>query len=138
METIFKKDINSLEQVQHRATKMINEFKSYDYETRLRKCNLTSLDERRTRGDLIQVFKIVKGLDKLDFNHFFEYNNSGKTRGHKYKLIKKRCKLELRRNFFSQRVVDIWNRLPSVVVESESLNISRLDKEWKDINKVLV
>jgi len=128
----LKKDISSLEQVQHRATKMITEIRRLDYETRLRKCNLISLEERRTRGDLIQVFKIVKGIDKLNFNHFFEYSNYSSTRGHKYKLVKKRCKFELRRNFFSQRIVDIWNKLPEAVVEAENVNIfkNRLDKLW--------
>ena len=53
------------------------------------------------------------------------------TRGHKYKLSKNRNNLEVRQNFFSQRVVDVWNHLPAKVVESESLDVfkSRLDEE---------
>ena len=131
----LKKDINCLEQVQHRATKMIKECRKLDYESRLRKCKLISLEDRRTRGDLIEVFKIVKGFDKLEFNRFFEFNTRGRTRGHKYKIVKKRCKTELRRNFFSQRIIDTWNKLPSEVVEADNINTfkNRLDKVWGQV-----
>ena len=82
-----KGDTEALERVQRRAAKL-NECKNLAYEDRLIKLGLMNLQERRCRGDLIQVFKIVKGFDKLPFSHFFEISKSNiKTRGHKYKLV---------------------------------------------------
>ena len=71
METILKKDINILERVQKRATKMINGFYEIKYETRFTKLGLTTLETRRLRGDLIAVFKILKGCDDIGENIFF-------------------------------------------------------------------
>ena len=66
----LKKDIDNLERVQRRATKIITECRNQNYETRLKTLNLISLEDRRTRGDLIQVFKLIKGIDKVDYRNF--------------------------------------------------------------------
>jgi ribonucleases P/MRP protein subunit RPP40 len=119
----LKKDIDNIERVQHRATKMIKEIKNLSYEERLVKTNLTTLDDRRTRGDLIEVFKMIKGISNVDYREFLTLVVSSKTRGHKFKLEKNRSKRNIRKYFFSQRVVNEWNRLPkSVVEEAESVN----------------
>jgi len=47
------------------------------YEERLNTLGITSLDKRRIRWDLIQAFRIIKGLDKLNMDHFFDFDNSG-------------------------------------------------------------
>ena len=60
------KDINLLEQVQHRATKLVPSLKDEPYETRLKELGLTTLKERRERGDLIEVFKLMHGLENVD------------------------------------------------------------------------
>ena len=88
------------------------------------------MEQRRARGDLIQTFKILKGIDKINAELFFDLNTTFRTRGHKYKLNKKRPKLEMRKHFFSQRVVNLWNQLPQHVVEADSVNNfkNRLDK----------
>ena len=78
---------------------------------------LTSLESRRNRGDPIEVFKIFKGFSKVDYKYFFQLVNHSKTRGNKYKLVKSRSRLDIRKHFFSQRVVNKWNRLPNSVVE---------------------
>jgi len=71
----LKKDINILERVQKRATKMINGFYEIKYETRFTKLGLTTLETRRLRGDLIAVFKILKGYDDIGENIFlFDQN----------------------------------------------------------------
>ena len=62
----FQKDIDLLEGVQRRATKLIPDLKDRSYEDRLRCLNLTTLKTRRIRGDLIEVFKIFRGLENLD------------------------------------------------------------------------
>ena len=90
---------------------------------------ITSLEERRIRGDLIQVFRIVKGFDKVDLGTFFELDNGGgyALRGHKWKLKVNRCRRQL-------SVVNLWNRLPATVVEASSVNSfkKRLD-EWNNV-----
>ena len=80
-----------------------------NYKERLKRCGFISLEKRRVRGDLIETFKIMKGFGKVNNESFFTLNNSGRTRGHKLKMEKLRSNTELRKNFFSQRVVDEWN-----------------------------
>ena len=118
----LKKDIVNLEKVQHRATKMIQECRGLNYEDRLIRCGLSTLEDRRTRGDMIEVFKMIKGIDKINFKNFFSPAANNRTRGHKYKLAKSRCRLDIRKNFFSQRVVSGWNELPASVIEADSVN----------------
>ena len=65
------KDRIVLERVQRRATKLVGSLSSLSYEQRLANLKLTTLELRRDRGDLIQVFKIVHGFDKLKFDDFF-------------------------------------------------------------------
>jgi hypothetical protein len=57
------KDIEELERVQRRATRMINECKGRTYEERLRITGLTNLETRRTRADMIEVWKIMTGKE---------------------------------------------------------------------------
>ena len=118
----LKKDIDKLEKVQKRATRMIEECRGMNYEQRLKFTGLTSLVERRIRGDMIEVFKIIKGFDKINSESFFDIRTSSRTRGHKLKIEKKRSRLEIRKNFFSQRIVNEWNKLPEHVIEAESVN----------------
>jgi len=123
-----------MERVQRRATKMITECKNLNYESRLNKVNLIHLEKRRERGDLIQVYKLIKGFDKIDYRQFFELAGNFRTRGHKLRIVKVRCRLDIRSKFFSQRVVNGWNELPANVVEAETVNSfkNRLDDHWRD------
>ena len=82
------KDRIILESVQQRATKLIRSVSSLSYEQRLQHLKLTSLELRRLRGDLIQVFKIVHGFDRLSFDNFFNLSHNNYTRGHGLKLRK--------------------------------------------------
>jgi hypothetical protein len=109
----YVKDIDCLEKVQRRATKMVPELKELSYEERLKQLNLYSLERRRLRGDLIETFKILKGLDKVNAEQFFSINATGRTRGHSMKLFKSGMKKGLlcRKHFFSQRVINEWNGL---------------------------
>ena len=58
----YRKDVNKLEKVQRRATKMVEGLEGYSYEDRLRILGLTTLETRFLRADLIEVFKILRGL----------------------------------------------------------------------------
>ena len=68
----FQKDIDLIEGVQRRATKLDSDLKDKSYENRLRILNLKTLETIRLRGDLIEVYKIFKGFDNLDPTVFFE------------------------------------------------------------------
>ena len=125
-------DIDRLEKVQRRATKSVRYLRNYTYEERLRMLKLHSLSKRRLRGDLIEVYKIVRGLSGLEFSNFFQYAEQRNTRGHRFKLFKLRSNTNKRLVFFSQRVINVWNSLSENVVEAESVNTfkNRLDREW--------
>ena len=81
---------------------------------------------------MIQVYKIVTGIDKIDPNSIFEFRKKSQTRGNKKKLFKRRSRLNVRKGSFSQRTANDWNSLPQAVIESESLDQfkNRLDRHW--------
>ena len=121
----YKKDIEKLEQVQRRATRLVPHLRDAPYEERLKAFNLTSLEERRKRGDAIETYKLVKGIENVDHEQFFRVIREGpsvNTRGHPYKLETQQVRTERRRNFFSIRAVKTWNKLPREVVTAENLN----------------
>ena len=82
---------------------------------------LHRLNKRRERGDIIETYKILNGIEKVDSKKFFRMNTGSITRGKEEKIYKERSRLEIRRNFFSQRVVNVWNSLPSSVRHSETV-----------------
>ena len=118
-----KKDIDMLERVQRRATKMIQKLRNISYEMRLKECGLTTLETRRLRGDQIEVFKILNGYENIDRNIFFTVKEERRTRGHGVTLAKKQCRLDIRKFSFSQRTVNEWNRLSADCVGASSVNI---------------
>ena len=126
----LRKDIDKIERVQRRATKLIAECRNLPYEDRLKYTGLTTLEARRDRGDMIEVFKLMKGITKVDSNKLFHVNSNSRTRGHSYKLDKSRPRLDIRKNYFSHRIVNKWNTLPTYVIESDSVNAfkNRYDK----------
>jgi len=78
-----------------------------------------SIEKRRSRGDLIQISRILKGFDSVDADHFFRIG------------CPQRCQLQVRQNFFSVRIVNIWNKLPESVVQSASVNVfSKSLDDW--------
>ena len=74
------------------------------------------------RADIIEVFKIMKGLEGLKREHFFEMEVEKRTRGHTLKIHKKGARLDCRRYSFSQRVVNNWNALPVEAVSCTTVN----------------
>ena len=127
---LLQKHKDMLEKVQRRCTKF-GPLTNLSYRDRLIQLGLTSLETRRNRSDLIQMFKYVKGFDKLQFVDppKFLTNN---TRGHKYKFIgDKPNKIHrARSSFFLNRFASDWNKLPKSVLEAISVDDfkNRIDK----------
>eukprot|EP00794_Sanderia_malayensis_P003950 gene3950-4495_t len=85
---------------------------------------LPTLEYGRKRGDMILVYKILNDYIDCDSSIFFMLNTS-KTRGHGFKIFKKRSRLQVRKNFFSQRIVNDWNKLRR---EFDSSSIVQFEK----------
>lgn len=116
----YQKDKDLLERVQHRFTRLFPDLRSKGYIERLQKLQLWSLEERRNRADLIEVFKMYRGLTDVPFDQFFQLSKSI-TRGHIAKIVKKQANTTLKLHFFSLRVVNCWNRLPVAAVEAKTI-----------------
>lgn len=114
----LEKDKKILEKVQARATKLIPSIQHLSYEERLAKLNLTTLEKRRERGDLLQTYRIMTQIDKTKPTNYFKQATYEGTRGHSMKLAKARSRLDIRKNFYSQRVINNWNKLPQTTVNA--------------------
>ena len=129
----FKKDIDLLENVQRRASKMLPGLREKSYEERLRTLKLPTLRYRRLRGDMIEVYKICHEIyDRRVTGGFLPYSDNVNTRGNSFKLAKRRCRLDIRKFSFAHRVVNIWNDLSDHIVTSNNVNTfkNRLDAYW--------
>jgi hypothetical protein len=126
------RDIQILERVQKRATKLVGAVKNGSYEERLRHLGLTTLQQRRERGDMIEVYKLLTGKERVDCSQFFEMAPTDHgLRGHSLKLFTRRARLDIRKNFFSNRVVERWNSLSQATIDAPTVNTfkNRLDRD---------
>ena len=119
----YRKDVDMLERVQRRATRLIPGLRGLSYSDRLDTLGMYSLERRQLKGDLIELFKIFAGITKLNVEELFTLSGPSGTslRGHSRKLFKESSRLDIRKHFFTHRVVKYWNCLPECVVMSESV-----------------
>ena len=130
-----KGDIEMLERVQMRATKMIHGLRGKSYTQRLMYLKLPTLKFRRVRGDMIVLYKFLCATIVGNENVAPQLNMSNvvHTRGNRFKLVKSHVKYDLCKNMFTNRIIDIWNSLPDNVVNAPTLGTfkSRIDKFWQ-------
>jgi ribonuclease P/MRP protein subunit RPP40 len=117
----LQKDIDLIEGVQRGATKLVVETKGMSYDERLKFLDMTTVETRRVRGDLIEVFKIMKGFENVNKDKFFTMD-TGCTRGHELKLFKPSCRLDFRNYAFSNRIINMWNSLPSNIIACNTVD----------------
>ena len=124
----YRMDIDRLESIQRRMTKMIQGLRHLSYQDRLEHLQLHSLERRRFRR--VKLVKWFKGVNKGDINQVLVVSKQVRTRTNGYKLDKVRFKKEIGRNWFTNRVVDEWNRLSKDVVSAKTVDSfkKRLDR----------
>ena len=129
-----KKDAKKIETVQARATKLLPALRNLTYPDRLRRLGLPSLEYRRMRADMIQIWKIVHGIDQLSPNRVLPPFLSSASRGHNLRLEKQRPLTAKYSNVLRFRAINAWNSLPQEVVSAPTLNCfkSLLNKAWND------
>ena len=131
----LKKDIIRIEKIQKKFTKKISGMSGKSYHQRLKKLRLPSLEYRRLRGDLIEAFKIIKGIyDPISTQNLFQINTNTRTRNNMFKLTKKRFNMNPFKYFFTNRLVNVWNSLPTSIVNTDSVNVfkNKLDMHFKN------
>ena len=139
-------DKETLERVQKRFIRNLSDKKGGTYEERLESVGLTTLTERRERGDMIETFRTMNGSNKVNKDEWFQFRNTENTRATRstveikdgeqqeqsHVLFKENVRLESRKQFFTVRMVSEWNRIPDEVKNQRSVNGFK-DKfdEWK-------
>lgn len=113
-------DTNLLEKVQRRYTKRIPGMNDLNYSARLERLGLISLELRRIHLDLTFLYKLLNGMLEMNYQQFFQLKNSI-TRGHQLTLYKPKAKKQIRTHFFSIRIINIWNSLPTSVALAQNL-----------------
>lgn len=135
----YQKDIDMLERVQRRATRMIPGLGKHEYEDRLKICDLESLEDRRIKFDLVEAYKILNNTHGVPRETFFTYicevHNINTRSADIDNLVTPISNLEIRRNFFSQRVVPLWNNLPIEVRYAE--NTEEFKKKYNNYKEDL-
>jgi hypothetical protein len=135
--------IAQIELVQRRFTKKLPGFADIAYrpKERLRILNTDSLELRRLRNDLILANKIIFNLTDDNVADHFTFanrpNSKYNTSSHRFKLLAHHNRLDLRKNFFAERVLSVWNDLPVTDADFNSLRSFRNCIMKADLNKHL-
>ena len=132
----LEKDIECLEKVQRRLIRSLSNVRGATYEEKLRDAGLTSLRDRRERGDLIETFKTLNGFNNVKKHNWFEIpeqqarhatrsttavGNDGEIEN-RISLNRERAKTELRNHSFRFRAARAWNELPDNVRNAKTVN----------------
>jgi len=121
-------DKETLEKIQRRAVRMVSGLKGTSYEDKLTELNLLSLEDRRLLYDMVQTFKIIRGFDDVNFSTWFTLVGDNPARitrqtSDPLNIVRPVVRNEIRRSFYSVRVVDPWNSLPSEAKHAPSIAV---------------
>ncbi len=117
-----KENIKKMEGIQKRATKMVIELRALSYEDRLKELGLTTLEVRRKRADLIQLYKIKKGVEEVDIDIGGGNQGGYQGRGHNQQIIREKIgNIHMRNNSLPNRNATTWNLLPSDIVGADNV-----------------
>lgn len=119
-------DLKQIESVQRRWTKQVSGLGELPYVDRLKKLKLFSVCGRLLRCDLIYCYKIFHGLSVITPSDLFILAPQVGTRGHRFKIQVQHATMEARKRFFSCRIIQPWNSLPSAIVDAPSLNVFKV------------
>ena len=119
---------------------MVSGLKSHTYEDRLKELGLTTLEERRHQADMAQTYKIVKGKDMVSKETWFksvtETGRATCSAADPLNLRPQQSRLEIRRQFFSQRVVEGWNVIPADL--KQSVNVKSFKNGYRTYREKMV
>jgi hypothetical protein len=141
----LRKDIEKLENIQHRATRLAPRLRKRGYEYRLEQLRLTTLETRRKRGDLIQFYKVLNGHDHIKWKSepekILQGNNDGPASRNLRRggIIFRREPATMctpRNEFFLNRVFPLWNNLPQIIREAKSLNCFKAGLDRMELFKI--
>jgi len=118
--------INKIESVQRWFTKRLKSLSSLTYNERLIKLGNDRLELRRLRADLLMCYKILHHSVDLHQQDFFTLSNITRTRGNSYKLIVPNSRINTRANYFSIRIINVWNQLSDDTVKLNASSYSFL------------
>ena len=108
--------IDDIERIQKRFTKAIPALKNLPYAVRLKTLNLPSLQHRRLISDLCLCYSFLNGFIDSDLKHSFQFSMYHSTRGHQFKLKSVFNRVDVTKFFYTNRIINIWNQLPSDIV----------------------
>ena len=139
----YNKD--SIERVQRRATKLVPGLSHLSYTERLKQLNLETLEYRRRRADILEVYRILSGHHQLNKScrchlcpnkEMLQMSSNQTTRGHSMKL-ETQLAVGHRQNFFATRVVKDWNALAETTVTAPDISSFKtaLERDWRDVDK---
>ncbi len=117
----LQKDVDEIESVQRKFTKQISGIRTLTYDCRLDMLNLPTLASRRDYFDLLECYKLVRGLVRSECSQSVAVSHTS-TRGHDYKLVPMHHtpRLNIRKQFLTERVLRLWNALPHSIVELDN------------------
>ena len=120
----LKKHIDAIENVQIRATKLVDGFGKLTYQERLEKLNLQTLAYRRLRGDIIEIYKHFHRYDQKILPPSFT-RRTRPSRQHGFQLHEINPEDGERgphSNFLYQRIIRVWNELPRSTIVADNIN----------------